>query len=368
MKDRRFKIYVSSTLTDLIEHRQVVIDAILKLGAVPMAVEMFAASSDTPREVCRNYVQESDALVLILGYRYGASIPGEEISLTELEFDTALQAGIPILAFMVDEHYPWPPELVDRGEAAARLTAFKARVMMTVVVGRFSSPSDLGIRVIRALEGLAKSLKPTADVSPLPKEAPTPPEPRISESDQLVIRIEEHLNSLRTGLAEMRDQFERSKPSYEEPNLSSVRVASFLGPAATAQEKDLCFVAMPYSQEWSKALEDILLDICKAAGMRLLIAKHMDGRFIPHDIWQGITAAAVIIADITNGNPNVAYEIGLADVLGKEVILLCQGDDVPFDFLGQRLICYENTMKGSIMLREELSARLQRVRDKLNDV
>ena len=85
---------------------------------------------------------------------------------------------------------------------------------------------------------------------------------------------------------------------------------------------------MPYSKEWSTALETTLLDICKSAAMRLLVAKGMDGRFVPNDIWHGITSAAVIIADITDGNPNVAYEIGLADVLGKEV-LLCQGDKVP---------------------------------------
>ena len=72
----------------------------------------------------------------------------------------------------------------------------------------------------------------------------------------------------------------------------------------------------------------------------------------------------VIVADVTDGNPNVAYEIGLADVLGKEVILLCQGDDVPFDFLGQRLICYEDTMKDAITLREELTARLKQVVDR----
>jgi len=125
---------------------------------------------------------------------------------------------------------------------------------------------------------------------------------------------------------------------------------------------------MPYSKDWSKALEDTLLDICKSAGLELLIAKNMEGRFIPHDIWQGITSASVIIADITDGNPNVAYEIGLADVLGKELILLCQGNDVPFDFLGQRLICYENTMKGAIQLREELTTRLRRIRERLDEV
>jgi hypothetical protein len=55
----------------------------------------------------------------------------------------------------------------------------------------------------------------------------------------------------------------------------------------------------------------------------------------------------------------VAYELGLADVLGKEVILLCQGESVPFDFLGHRLIQYKDTMEGTIKLREELAARLR---------
>jgi hypothetical protein len=93
--------------------------------------------------------------------------------------------------------------------------------------------------------------------------------------------------------------------------------------------------------------------------MKALVAKEMNGRFVPHDIWTGITGSGLIIADITEGNPNVAYEIGLADVLGKEVVLLCQGDNVPFDFQAQRLIIYENTMDGSLKLKEELVTRLR---------
>ena len=169
------------------------------------------------------------------------------------------------------------------------------------------------------------------------------------------------------SVAEMRDQLERTRSVSNSEVGVSTRPALFLGPAAHASEKGLCFVAMPYSKEWSEGLQDTLLDICKSSGLELLIAKNMDGRFIPHDIWQGITAADVVVADITDANPNVAYEIGLADVLGKEVVLLCQRDDVPFDFLGQRLICYEDTMKGSIVLREELTSRLRRVRDRLDD-
>jgi hypothetical protein len=85
---------------------------------------------------------------------------------------------------------------------------------------------------------------------------------------------------------------------------------------------------------------------------------NMDGRVVAHDIWEGITGSSIIVADMTDGNPNVAYEVGLADVLGKRVILLCQGSTVPFDFQGQRLILYESTLDGSFKLKEELSTRL----------
>ena len=62
-------------------------------------------------------------------------------------------------------------------------------------------------------------------------------------------------------------------------------------------------------------------------------------------------------------NSNVSYEIGLADVLGKEVILLSQTpDDVPFDFLGLRLITYENSIGGVRKLSEQLRTRLNKLK------
>ena len=79
------------------------------------------------------------------------------------------------------------------------------------------------------------------------------------------------------------------------------------------------------------------------------------------DIWEGICKARVIVADLTAKNPNVTYEVGLADVLGKDVILLSQTpEDVPFDFLGLRLITYENSIGGVRKLSDELRKRFER--------
>jgi Domain of unknown function (DUF4062) len=361
MADKRLHVYVSSTFGDLQEHRQAVRDSILRLGALPIVMEQFRASAEPPLEVCRAEVQRSDVLVLVVGHRYGAVLPGADASVTEFEFSAARAAGIPVLAFLVDDSYPLPPHLIDSGVAASRLKRFKDRLRSELIVGYFTSPSDLALRVLHALHAFSSERGIPPARAPALKATD-------SAHDEFVIKIEEHLNFLRTQVGEIREQIEGARSSPNHAAGPATRPAAFLGTPAEKPEEDLCFVAMPYSKEWSKSLEDTLLDICKGSGMRLLVAKNMDGRFIPNDIWQGITSAAVIVADITDGNPNVAYEIGLADVLGKNVVLLCQGNTVPFDFLGQRLICYEDAMKGSITLREELTARLRRVRDRSSSI
>lgn len=128
MTSSPLQVYVSSTFGDLAEHRQVVIESIQRLGAVAVAMEHFGSSAASPLEVCRDQVLHSDVIVLLLGHRYGAILPGANASLTEFEYSTARQAAKPVLAFIVDPRYPWPPQLIDGGEAAERLAAFKKRL------------------------------------------------------------------------------------------------------------------------------------------------------------------------------------------------------------------------------------------------
>ncbi len=79
------------------------------------------------------------------------------------------------------------------------------------------------------------------------------------------------------------------------------------------------------------------------------------------DIWSGICRARVVIADLTGNNPNVTYEVGLADVVGKDVLLLSQSSapgTVPFNFLGRRLIEYHADDAGYAKLRQDVAQRL----------
>ncbi len=124
----------------------------------------------------------------------------------------------------------------------------------------------------------------------------------------------------------------------------------------------LCYVLMPFSVDWSNNVRREIRSAAKRAGLRIGIADEDHGHFILEDVWRGICEARIVVADLTGGNPNVAYEVGLADVLGRDIILLAQDpSSIPFDFLGARLIVY------STERLEELQTRiLQRMKHLLD--
>jgi Domain of unknown function (DUF4062) len=95
------KVYVSSTLADLAEERQAVLDW-LRL-ARHQAVDSYVPDSGTVRDSCLDDVAACDLLVLIVGHRYGSRAAGGDpggLSITHLEFRRAGECGIPRVALL----------------------------------------------------------------------------------------------------------------------------------------------------------------------------------------------------------------------------------------------------------------------------
>lgn len=100
---RKLQVFVSSTFTDLIEERQAAVTAILKAGHIPAGMELFTAGDRSQMKTIERWIDESDVYMLILGGRYGSVEPTSGISYTELEYDYAINRGMPLFSVVIEE-------------------------------------------------------------------------------------------------------------------------------------------------------------------------------------------------------------------------------------------------------------------------
>lgn len=98
---KRYQIFISSTYKDLIEERQKVTQAILKLYHFPIGMEMFHADNEEQWCQIKNTIDMSDYYVLIVGRYCGTLIEEEGISYTEKEYNYAISKGVPVLSFII---------------------------------------------------------------------------------------------------------------------------------------------------------------------------------------------------------------------------------------------------------------------------
>jgi len=135
--------------------------------------------------------------------------------------------------------------------------------------------------------------------------------------------------------------------------------------ARVLEDKRRCFIVMPFGdQDLQVVYEDfvkpILVDGCN------LHCERGDDVFgsnvIMEDILRSISAADVILADLTRKNANVFYEVGICHALGKPVLLLAQSiDDVPFDLRHRRVLLYDYSPRGCKRLEGTLRQNMNAV-------
>ena len=73
-------------------------------------------------------VDAAEIYLGMLAFRYGYVPAGHFISLTEMEYNHAVQRGIPRLIFLMHEDHPLTIKDVEQGEEAGKLKKLKERV------------------------------------------------------------------------------------------------------------------------------------------------------------------------------------------------------------------------------------------------
>lgn len=86
-----------------------------------------------------------------------------------------------------------------------------------------------------------------------------------------------------------------------------------------------CFVVMPFRPELNYFYLYVQKHLSEKHGLRVERGDHnVLTKAIMDKIRDQIVEADVLLGDVTSGNPNVFYEIGLAHAFGKPVIFLTQ--------------------------------------------
>jgi hypothetical protein len=105
---------------------------------------------------------------------------------------------------------------------------------------------------------------------------------------------------------------------------------------------NLCFVMMPFDKMRNPIYSQLIKPAAENFGLTVVRADEiMAPGVITEQIRAAIQQSRICIADISGQNPNVLYEVGLAQAIGKPVLLLAQSaDKLPFDFRSLRVHLY----------------------------
>lgn len=85
---------------------------------------------------------------------------------------------------------------------------------------------------------------------------------------------------------------------------------------------------------------------------------------IHRDIIEYIFSSDAVIADLTDWNPNVFYELGVAHAIANKTVMIVQaGQKLPFDIHNYRCISYEASATGLLALTHQIAEYLEHLEE-----
>jgi uridine kinase len=121
------------------------------------------------------------------------------------------------------------------------------------------------------------------------------------------------------------------------------------------------FVLIPFQDEYQQLYEAVLEPTLTESGYIALKADQpaLPGD-IPEEVIKGIISADVVLADCSEPNPNVFYELGVSHSVGNKTIVLSHDpDNLAFYLKQHRVLVYRRDRDGRQLLRATLKQWLQ---------
>jgi hypothetical protein len=380
-----YKVYIStSSDSQCLEYMAVVQRALFSINEFAISAVSAETEADLPKqhEMARQLIQEADIFIGLYDSHYGDVEMGQMASYLEAEYQYATEANKPMLLFVQENA---------KDNAEMRQSAFLNHISQNHVLTYFSDNEDLAAKVQLAISrfrtikesirkivpsgqsNLREETRPLAPPAPAPA-APivtaAPPAPMIAGEgetnwDGMVERLlavaGDDIEKIVRRALELHSAQEKVAESKTIENMDgNIMVKPIWGePLRRSQFDSDIFMIMPFREPYNSLYETLIRPL--AAELNLTIKRGDDfastqGSII-QDVWSALNACRIVIAETTELNANVYYELGIAHTLGKPVLLMSQVrmiQDLPFDIRHLRFVAYENTVRGNEELKEKL--------------
>jgi hypothetical protein len=365
-----YSVYVGDTSSELASVRGLLLEQIRQAGLQPVILSEGGRQDDAGlRGRVRAKIEAADTFIDIITFRRGwepASLGGQ--SLAEVEYDLAQAMDKPIAILMPRPGSELADNLRQRSvdqdpmhREAQR--AFMQRVERENAVLWFADEADFSEQVADLLHrwspGHSGSRPEAAAAGWLGRWWQ-----RMFDVDGLADRIADQVFQ-RLRVSQQQEQIELAQQTmkYQEALRLKPGELVFGKPLTTSQFQSDLFVIMPFAAEFDPVYRGVIQPLLADLNLRGVRGDEFASQrgSIIEEVWAALNNCRLVIADITGGNDNVFYELGIAHTLNKPAIIITQAQNpegVPFDIRHLRYIHYQNEAAGHTRLRTDLQAAI----------
>lgn len=190
MEKPRYQIFISSTYEDMKEERQAAMMAILGKKHIPAGMEYFSARYLSQFDVIKEWIENCDIFLLILGGRYGSICDETKKSFVHMEFEYAQSLGMPIIVLIAEDQYVMRKKAKaykngdqiydhDRTDLYDRMTARITKMRKT-----YDGIDSLQMEIMRAIDDIETDKKTLSRLKGL---VPSYPEMK-KNSDEIILQ------------------------------------------------------------------------------------------------------------------------------------------------------------------------------------
>ncbi len=385
-----FTIYISDTSPELDNVRAVLLQQITEKGMSTEWLTDDERKRPDMLDIVRRKIALADAFISLLTYQHGWTPPDAgSKSLTEIECDLALEAVKPSVILMpeanssIDEYLRM--HALDQSDLErATQQAFWGKLQKRGATIAYTDVADFSRKLTTVLTRWATQTAPPPSAPLAASEQAAAPGLSRKRSDFLfpseTISVDELAEAVAEKTAAKVQEVQQKRDQelveqtlkYNEALKLKPGELVFGKPSESSQFKGDIFMIMPFADAFKGIYTDVIRPLVKELGLSITRGDEFTSAngVIMEEVWSALNNCQFVIAEITGGNDNVFYELGIAHTLNKPAILITQAtapEKVPFDIRHLRYIQYENTVSGGAKLRDDLKASIARLLSDLHE-